>query len=414
MAPRAAAARVSFSRGREAMLAPGVAARPPLRVLGTGVTLLETIRQRAEEDLGFPIRFEVLDGVSAQQKAVTRPGDYDVYDQWFHSVELMWAAGAAQPIHTGRIALWNEVNDLAKIGRLKPQARIGQGDAPVNRLYVQPDETLHSRAGELISMLPVVHNVDSFGYNADLVEDGAGAGSESWAWLFDPRWKGRVALVNDPAIGLMDAALGAQAAGLASFRDIGNMSLKEIDLLISLLIERKRAGHFRKFWGSIADAERLMAERKVVIESLWSPTVAALRGRGLSVRNAAPHEGYRAWHGGMCISSRARGAALDQAYQYLNWWLSGWPGALMARQGYYISVPGRVRKYLSPAEWAYWYLGEAAQADLSGPDGAVVVRAGERRDGGSYWERFSNIAVWNSSMDEHNYLVRRWNELLRA
>jgi putative spermidine/putrescine transport system substrate-binding protein len=24
----------------------------------------------------------------------------------------------------------------------------------------------------------------------------------------------------------------------------------------------------------------------------------------------------------------------------------------------------------------------------------------------------SRIAVWNSFMDEHNYLVRRWNEFL--
>ncbi len=28
------------------------------------------------------------------------------------------------------------------------------------------------------------------------------------------------------------------------------------------------------------------------------------------------------------------GRALDVAYAYVNWWLSGWPGAVMARQGY--------------------------------------------------------------------------------
>ncbi|EGH41537.1 hypothetical protein PSYPI_03537, partial [Pseudomonas syringae pv. pisi str. 1704B] len=25
-----------------------------------------------------------------------------------------------------------------------------------------------------------------------------------------------------------------------------------------------------------------------------------------------------------------------------------------------------------------------------------------------------HIAVWNSVMNEHNYLVRRWNDILRA
>lgn len=390
------------------------AGKASLRVLGTGVTLLEPIRQRAEEDLGIRLTFEVLDGVAAQQKAVTRPGTYDVYDQWFHSAELMWAAGAAQPIQLHRIGLWGEVNNLTKTGRVRPHARVGQGDAPVNRLYVQHDNSLGARPSDLISMLPVVHNVDSFGYNTEAMPVGSPYRSESWGWLFDARWAGKVALVNDPAIGLMDAALGAQAAGLATFKDIGNMSLKEIDLLIRILMEHKRAGHFRKFWKTIREAEQLMADRKVVIESLWSPTVTALRGRGVPVRYAAPTEGYRAWHGGMCISSRLKGRQLDVVYEYLNWWLSGWPGALMARQGFYISVPERVKKYLSPAEWAYWYQGEEATADLRGTTGEVIARAGERRDGGAYWERFSNIAVWNSSMDEHNYLVRRWNELMRS
>jgi hypothetical protein len=36
------------------------------------------------------------------------------------------------------------------------------------------------------------------------------------------------------------------------------------------------------------------------------------------------------------------------------------------------------------------------------------------RDGGSYEQRMSHIAVWNSVMDEHNYLVRRWQDFLRA
>lgn len=26
------------------------------------------------------------------------------------------------------------------------------------------------------------------------------------------------------------------------------------------------------------------------------------------------------------------GRPLDAAYDYLNWWISGWPGAVMARQ----------------------------------------------------------------------------------
>lgn len=387
------------------------AGRPVLRVLGTGVTLIEPIRRRAEEDLGIRLEFEILDGVAAQAKAVMQPASYDVYDQWFHSVELLWLSGAIQPIDVDRIALWNEVNSLTKDGRLTPEALFGHGDNPVDRLYVHPGRGLGREANGKISMLPGAHNVDSFAYNLEEVPAGEPYGTESWGWLLDDRWRGKVALVNDPAIGVIDAALAAEAQGLMNFADIGNMTLEEIDCLIDILLEKKKAGHFRAFWNSFAEADELMARRDVVIESMWSPSVTRLKARGIPVRYAAPREGYRAWQGGMCISSRAERRTLDAVYEYLNWWMSGWPGAMMARQGYYFSIPERIREHLSDDEWAYWYLGHEAAGDLPGPDGAVVVRAGERRDGGSYWQRFANIGVWNSIMDEHNYLVRRWQEL---
>jgi putative spermidine/putrescine transport system substrate-binding protein len=47
--------------------------RPILRVLGTEITLLESIRTRAEADLGITLRFENLDFVSAQRKAAAQP-----------------------------------------------------------------------------------------------------------------------------------------------------------------------------------------------------------------------------------------------------------------------------------------------------------------------------------------------------
>jgi putative spermidine/putrescine transport system substrate-binding protein len=410
------AAKASLARPRKLKIfeAPFIHTKDKLtlRVLGTHVTLLDGIRKRAEADLGFSIVFEAREGVAAQQKAVMRPQSFDVYDQWFNSIDLVWSSRSVQPIDAKRIRYWDEVNGLAKIGKLSPDAQVGLGDAPVRRLYVQSDGSLGAVATDQISMLPFVHNVDSFGYNAAFVPRGRPYETESWGWLFDERWKGKVALVNDPAIGVMDAALGAQACGLAHFRDIGNMSLSEIDALIGILIRRKRSGHFNSFWSNTWESESLMETDTAVIASMWSPAITALHGHGIPIVEAAPLEGYRAWHGGMCISQFADGRVLDAAYEYFNWWLSGWAGALMARQGYYISVPDRVRSYLLPEEWDYWYEGKPAVSDLPGPNGEIVVRRGERRNGGSYWQRVGNIAVWNSAMDEHNYLVRRWNELL--
>ena len=84
----------------------------------------------------------------------------------------------------------------------------------------------------------------------------------------------------------------------------------------------------------------------------------------------------------------------------------------MARQGYYISNPERSRQYLSAAEWDFWYDGKPAAEMLYDAWGSPLIPAGERRDGGSYEQRMSHIAVWNSVMDEHNYLTRRWQDAL--
>jgi putative spermidine/putrescine transport system substrate-binding protein len=399
------------SASRPAAPAVHAKGRPHLRVLGTEITLLEGVRRQAEEDLGISISFELLDFPGTQQKAARQPDAFDIYDQCFHNLDIVWFWRGVQPIDTERIRYWDEVSDLTKRGRLNPDASIGHGDAPVNRLYVQPDETLGAEPSRHISMLPTVHNFDSFAYDPDFLDGEDGEG-ESWAWLLDERWAGKAAIVDEPAIGIFDAALAAQARREMSFVDMGNMSLKEIDGLVDLLIAKSRKGHFCGIWRTAAQSVELMKNGRAAIQSIWSPASTALTSKGVRFVEASPREGYRAWHGGMCLSARLSGRMLDVAYEYLNWWLSGWAGAVMTRQGYYMSVFERARAHLSADEWGYWYEGRPARSDLPGPDGRVAVRSGQVRNGGSYWRRASRIAVWNTTMDEHNYLVRRWNQFV--
>lgn len=132
---------------------------------------------------------------------------------------------------------------------------------------------------------------------------------------------------------------------------MGNLSLREIDQLIGILLERKRRGHFSGFWKTAADSVRLMQDGIAGAQSIWAPALTTLAAEGMPVIELAPREGYRAWHGGMCLARHLKGRMLDAAYDYLNWWLSGWPGAVMARQGYYMAASWRVRDWLSAPEW---------------------------------------------------------------
>jgi hypothetical protein len=155
-----------------------------------------------------------------------------------------------------------------------------------------------------------------------------------------------------------------------------------------------------------------MKSGRVIIESMFSPAVSALNGLKVPVTYAAPKEGYRGWHGVMCLSSATSGYTADAAYEYMNWWLSGWPGAFIARQGYYISNPERSKALLTQDEWNYWYMGKKAESNLKGTNGQISVYAGEARTGGAYKKRFSNVAVWNTVMPTYDYSLQKWYEFI--
>ncbi|MFT4721209.1 MAG: putative spermidine/putrescine transport system substrate-binding protein [Candidatus Azotimanducaceae bacterium] len=385
-----------------------------LRVLGTHVTLQEALRQQAMSDLGIDIAFEPGGSARVLQKASMSPGSFDLYEQWSNSVRVLWRSGSLQAIEKSKITHWDEINALSKTGKLTPEARLGAGDAPSKLLNVQSDGSLGSTPTERISFLPYVHNTDSFGYNTNVIPQGKAYETESWAWLLDPRYAGKVGIVNEPTIGLFDLALAAQARGLVTFGDIGAMTRQELDALFELLIGLKKKHHFSGFWTSVPESIDFMQTERVVIESMFSPAVSALNGQGIPVTFAAPKEGYRAWHGVMCLSSATQGNVKDAAYDYMNWWLSGWPGAFIARQGYYISNPQRSKQHLSVAEWDYWYQGKAATEPLKGTDGVISVQAGGVRSGGSYETRFSNVAVWNTVMDTYDYSLQKWYEFISS
>ena len=76
------------------------------------------------------------------------------------------------------------------------------------------------------------------------------------------------------------------------------------------------------------------------------------------------------------------------------------------------TASGPVKEQLPAEYWDYWYEGLPARQDLTDVEGRVAIKAGHIRAGGSWKARGRNIAIWNTTMDEHNYVVRRWKELV--
>lgn len=381
-----------------------------LRTVGLGVSVINEIQGRASKDLGARVRGEALGSGAMFDKILNQNDQYEIAEGYYEDLDVLIPAKVWQPIDTTRIKDWEKVTDLTKTGRLTPESNLGQGDAPFRHLWLDKDGNRVQGPSRYISMMPGWHNADSIGYNPEETSRKI----DSWAELFSPDFKGKVALLNVPRIGAMDAALGVEALGIFKFKDKGDMTKQEIDFLVDFLIKKKKEGHFHAFWETFGQSVNLMISGDVAVQSMWSPAVTAVKARGMPCVYAVPKEGMRGWHGGLAISAKVTGKRLDAAYDYINWWLSGWAGAFVARQGYYMSVPENVKKHLTPEEWDFWYMGKPAATDLEDPFGTPIVKKGEVRDGGSYWDRFKNIAVWNSLMKENDYLVKRWTEFLSA
>jgi len=383
-----------------------------LRQFGTGVSNLNAVAAKVKADLGFTLAMTALDTDAVTQKAVTQPKSYDIADIEYFACKKIFPTGVLQPMDVKKIKLFDKIVPIFTTGKLTPDSPVAQGTAPHTISFVDGPEskTFAGKQTGWATLIPTIYNADTLGIRPDLVGRKIG----NWRDLVDPAFKGKAAILNIPSIGIMDAAMIMESLGTIKYVDKGNMTKPEIDKTIAFLIETKKAGQFRSFWKSFDESVNLMASGEVIIQSMWSPAVAAVRSKGIPCVYQPLAEGYRAWAGGLGIAKHLSGLELGAAYEYINWYLSGWVGAYLNRQGYYSAVLETAKANMSPDEWGYWIEGRAAQNDILSPEGKVMEKAGAVRDGGSFYERMGHVACWNSVMTEDRYMVQKWNEFIAA
>ncbi len=385
-----------------------------LRLIGSGAAQINDIRVQAEKDLGFKISMRALSTAENIQIAITQPKQYDIFDGEYFSLPLVIPSGNLQAIDIKKIKEFDKITPIFTTGELYPGAKVNnsQGTAPRKVVFLKGKDSteLATSPTDWATMIPFQYNADTLGYRPDLVDTKI----ESWADLFDPKFKGKTSLLDIPSIGIMDAAMIMESLGLMQFGDKGNMTKEELDKVTDLLIEQKQAGQFRAFWKTFDESVNLMSSGEVVLQSMWSPAVTAVKSRGIPCVYAPLKEGYRGWGGGLGLSKNLSGIQLDAAYEYLNWMLDGWVGGFLSRQGYYSAVPVNARKFMKPEEWDFWYEGKPAAIDMIDPFGKKIESKGAVRDGGSFSERMGNVVCWNSFMPQQVYLVYKWTEFIVA
>ena len=383
-----------------------------LRYLGTAVNQSADIARKVKEDLGITIEYIPVVTDEVTKRAVTQPNSFDLIDTEFFSLKKIVPSGNILGMDARRIKNADKITTVFTKGELAGKAIGDQGTAPKKVFYLegQTGKTFAGSPTEWITLIPTTYNADTLGIRPDLIKRPIG----SWRELLNPEFKGRASILNIPSIGIMDAAMVVEATGDYTYADKGNMTKAEIDRTIKLLIEAKRSGQFRAFWQDFNESVNLMASGETVIQSMWSPAVTKVRSQGVACTYQPLKEGYRAWATGFGLPKTLTGRKLDAAYDFVNWFLSGWAGAYLNRQGYYSAVLETAKAHMEPYEWAYWMEGKAAERDIHGPDGSLLEKAGSVRDGGSFESRMGAVACWNAVMDENTYMVRKWNEFIAA
>jgi putative spermidine/putrescine transport system substrate-binding protein len=380
---------------------------------GTPVSALQPIADQATKDLGFTVKMQMTENADILNRYLSQSSSMDVGDISIMYLRYLVGRNVLQAIPVSKYKYWDQTIPLLTKGEYPDGRKASrQGTAPFSVLYATgPDgQKFADGQTEWMTGIPTITNADTLGIRPDLI----GRPVSSWADLISPDFKGKAALQDNPTIGVIDVAMALEARGDVHYGNKGNMTRDEIDKTVALMMEIKKSGQFRSFWASFDQSVNLMASGEVVIQSMWSPAVTAVRTRGIPCTFQPLKEGYRGWGYALAPMKHLSGLKLDCFYEYMNWYTSGFAGAFIAREGYYAGVPDNAKKFLTPAEWDYWYGGKPAATDIVDPFGKLMEKAGRTRDGGAFWERMGNIAVWNSVMDEDRYLTRRWNEFITS
>lgn len=364
------------------LAAPAIAQAKQIQLAGASYDMREAILGEFSKRTGITPRPFVNPSTQVRiDRLRTAPVDIVLTDAPFaayaNSEKLL------QPIDISKLPNWSKLHPLLKDGRATPNSPLGFGANPGRMMYVDEARTQ-------VSFAPMFFQMDSIGYNASKIP--AENNTLSWGELFNPKWRGKVAMFGIDWLGMLNAAMGMRALGLLNPVDISSMSEKEVDTVVAFLKEKKKEGHFRAMWKAYGELVNLMASEEVWIADAWWPVVVEVASKGIPVHYAVAKEGYRAWCNGYAISANTKN--VDACYEWLNYWMEGYPGARQSEIGYFSTV-NNYEKYLDPKL-------------------VSEVYGGVGRDGGSLADRAERVFVWNTRPKNLEYYTEKWNEFLAA
>ena len=236
--------------------------------------------------------------------------------------------------------------------------------------------------------VPSVLQGDSFAY----LPEATGGALDSYGALFDPKFKGYVALEDNYTTAGQKTALYLKQSGLATIDKPHDLTESELKTVIDFLIEKKKEGQFRVIWSSFEQSVNLLVNKEVHVMDCWEPMVFVAKSKGVDAVYADPKEGYLLWAMAAYIVKNADRAPERQeaAYKLLDFMLGGWYGATITGARGYMTNP-QAAEYAknNPAEFP------KEQADKIA---AIDANVKSKFDKGGTWQNRwpTNVELYES------------------
>ncbi|MBS1893834.1 MAG: extracellular solute-binding protein [Actinobacteria bacterium] len=174
--------------------------------------------------------------------------------------------------------------------------------------------------------------------------------NRSWKALFEPQYKGEVAIEGDESL----TPLG-EAALAMGFKKPMELTSRQIEEVTAFLKEHR--SQFRSYTESDSDTINLLKSGEIVLADGGRGTAIAAEEAGIPVEWIAPREGPLSWICGLGIPSSSEN--VDAAYKLINYYTSPKAQAQSALEGYVVTnpaalplVPAKYKESADPASVA--------------------------------------------------------------
>jgi putative spermidine/putrescine transport system substrate-binding protein len=181
----------------------------------------------------------------------------------------------------------------------------------------------------------------------------------SWKSIYDPRYKGKVTVPDNP-IQIADAALYlSKAQPSLAIKDPYELNQTQFNAAVGLL--KKQRPLIKKYWGLASDEIDLFKNGDAVIGASWPYQTNTLVAAKVPVKDLIPTEGATGWADTWMLSSHAKHP--NCAYMWLKWVST--PKVQAQQAIYFGETPANpkacpIMNKLSPGSAAQYHCGASA------------------------------------------------------